>query len=73
MVIYDASLASHDAASMFFEMANTNHVEYKCKSGSMLKLRQDRAVQNCTGGIIWETAFLLGTFMEVIYSGRLEL
>lgn len=31
----------------------------------MIDIRQDRDVQKHTGGIVWETAFLLATFLEV--------
>jgi hypothetical protein len=31
----------------------------------MVDIRQDREVQKHTGGIVWETAFLLATFLEV--------
>lgn len=34
----------------------------------MVDIRQDGKVQKHTGGIVWETAFLLATFLEVITS-----
>ena len=33
----------------------------------MLKIHQERDIKNCTGGIVWETAFLLGTFLEQVF------
>jgi hypothetical protein len=66
MVLYEPICGAADAASVFFEMANANSIEYRCSEGSLLKINQDRNIKNCTGGIIWETAFLLGTFLEVV-------
>ena len=68
MVLYEPVSGSADAASVFFEMANSNSIEYRCSGGSLLKIKQDRNIKNCTGGIVWETAFLLGTFLEVLSS-----
>ncbi len=66
MVLYEPMIASAgDAATTFFEMANSNTIEYRCSGGSLLSIKQDRNIKNCTGGIVWETAFLLGTFLEV--------
>jgi hypothetical protein len=66
MVLYEPIIASAgDAATTFFEMANSNTIEYRCSGGSLLTIKQDRNIKNCTGGIVWETAFLLGTFLEV--------
>jgi hypothetical protein len=66
MVLYEPMIAAAgDAATTFFEMANSNTIEYRCSGGSLLTIKQDRHIKNCTGGIVWETAFLLGTFLEV--------
>lgn len=44
---------------------NADRVQYKCKGGALVDVKQDRTVKDCTGGIVWETAFLLATFLEV--------
>ena len=53
-----------DAASVFFDLANASAVKYKCRSGTKLVIDQDSNISNCTGGIVWETALLLATFLE---------
>ena len=39
-------------------------VKYKCQSGAKLDISQDGNIKDCTGGIVWETALLLATFLE---------
>jgi predicted nicotinamide N-methyase len=53
-----------DAATVFFELANAKTVKYKCKSGARLVIDQDSNIKDCTGGIVWETALLLATYLE---------
>ena len=61
---YRPPAATDDAASVFFDLANASAVKYKCRSGTKLVIDQDSNISNCTGGIVWETALLLATFLE---------
>ena len=66
MVIFSPkAVANGEAANVFFEMANSERVQYKCKNGAIVDVKQARNIQNSTGGIVWETAFMLATFLEV--------
>lgn len=71
-IIYqDAKGRANEAASdFFFELANAEEVAYRSsnlklpKSLSHILVRQNPTVESCTGGIVWETSFLLATFLE---------
>lgn len=58
-----------DAGEFFFDLANERSVQYRSKSESkhhksLISIKQDPDVEDCTGGIVWETAYLLATFLE---------
>lgn len=53
-----------DLQTRLFELANAPAVTYRCQGGQRITVRQDREAQVHTGGIVWETAFLLALFLE---------
>ncbi len=63
-----------DAASIFFELANTPLVGYRVvqdgnaqtclNTEKMLVIRQDNDCSIHTGGIVWETSYLLAEFLS---------
>ena len=53
-----------DLQTRLFELANAPAVTYRCRGGQRVTIRQDREAKVHTGGIVWETAFLLGLFLE---------
>ena len=53
-----------DLQTRLFELANAPAVTYRCRGGQHVTIRQDREAKVHTGGIVWETAFLLGLFLE---------
>jgi 2-polyprenyl-3-methyl-5-hydroxy-6-metoxy-1,4-benzoquinol methylase len=63
-MLYAPPELGDDAASVFFELANARAIKYKCQSGVKLKIEQDSNIKDCTGGIVWETALLLATYLE---------
>jgi predicted nicotinamide N-methyase len=63
-VFQDVSRGGHDAAEVFFNLANENRVAYRTATGQLVTVRQDADIRNSTGGIVWETAYLLATFLE---------
>ena len=62
----DAAATSEDGAGgYFFELANRDEVVYRCSDGvTKLRVGQDRDIVGCTGGIVWETAFLLSNYLR---------
>ena len=62
----DAAATSEDGAGgYFFELANRDEVVYRCGDGvTKLHVGQDRDIVGCTGGIVWETAFLLANYLR---------
>lgn len=36
-----------DAASVFFEMANSDSIQYKCRNGRIVDVHQEREIKNC--------------------------
>lgn len=54
------------AAEFFFDLANERHVSYRCATNppKVVTVSQDKDIEECTGGIVWETSFLLATFLE---------
>lgn len=64
VVFQEALRDADDATSKFFELANTDIIRYETKSGAVVTIRQDRNNSTHTGGIIWETAFLLALYLE---------
>ena len=53
-----------DLQTRLFELANAPAVTYRCRGGQCITVRQDREAKVHTGGIVWETAFLLALFLE---------
>ena len=53
-----------DLQTRLFELANAPAVAYRCQGGQRITVRQDRTAKVHTGGIVWETAFLLALFLE---------
>eukprot|EP01043_Picozoa_sp_COSAG02_P104459 COSAG02_NODE_40455_length_405_cov_1.009804_1_plen_134_part_11 len=53
-----------DLQTRLFELANAPAVTYRCQGGQHITVRQDRTAKVHTGGIVWETAFLLALFLE---------
>lgn len=53
-----------DATERFFELANSDLFRYATTSGAEVEILQDRKTQAHTGGIVWETAFMLATYLE---------
>lgn len=72
MVFQDALQRGEDSTSQFFELANSDVVRYKTKDGAVIDIVQDRNAQTHTGGIVWETAFLLASYLEHVCSHLLE-
>ena len=65
---------SMDPASVFFELANSSYVAYRVpkthlnddvlsSNEKMVVIRQDNDCSIHTGGIVWETAYLLAEFL----------
>ncbi len=65
MIFNPHALTNGEAANVFFEMANSDRVQYKCRQGAIVDVKQARNIKNSTGGIVWETAFMLAAFLEV--------
>jgi predicted nicotinamide N-methyase len=63
-VFQEVNRGSRDAAEVFFNLANDQRVAYRTASGHLVTVRQDPDVEDSTGGIVWETAYLLATFLE---------
>lgn len=51
---------------LFGDLANERVVQYQTAApgGPVVKLRQNPEIENSTGGIVWETSYLLSTFLE---------
>jgi hypothetical protein len=47
-----------------FELANAPVVSYRTRGGGSVTIRQDRDARVHTGGIVWETSYLLATALE---------
>lgn len=60
----DADSDDDDLQTRLFELANAPAVTYRCQGGQHITVRQDRTAKVHTGGIVWETAFLLALFLE---------
>lgn len=59
-------------SEFFFDLANEVTIGYRCatKSHPIIRIHQDQNIKDCTGGIIWETAFLLASYLEPILLGN---
>lgn len=66
---------SLETAEKFFELANSPVVTYQIdsKPKSIIKIRQNSNCQTHTGGIVWETAYLLTEFLLLKYKGKHSL
>lgn len=49
--------------ALFFEIANAPTVGYRCSNGTVISILQDPLVEDCTGGVVWETAFALSQYL----------
>ena len=56
------------AAESMFEIANASHVGYRITKDVIVSVRQDLECQEHTGGIVWETSYLLANYLLVHYS-----
>jgi hypothetical protein len=56
-----------DAASIFFELANSPLIGYQIDSHQTIVIRQDGNCAIHTGGIVWETSYLLAQFLTEKY------
>lgn len=52
-----------DAASIFFELANSPLIGYQIDTNQTIVIRQDNNCAIHTGGIVWETSYLLAEFL----------
>lgn len=57
-----------DPASVFFELANSPLVGYRVDD-KMLVVRQDSDCEIHTGGIVWETSYLLAEYLSAKFGG----
>jgi len=51
------------ASDAFFELANSPLVGYRVSSEKRIVVRQNSSIQRHTGGIVWETSYLLASYM----------
>eukprot|EP00976_Prorocentrum_cordatum_P108225 1194802-Prorocentrum_minimum.AAC.3 len=55
---------AEDKDSGFFEVANNKIIQYTAPGETNLEIEQDTALHDSCGGIIWETSFILATYLE---------
>eukprot|EP00956_Cyclotella_meneghiniana_P045569 scaffold374698_cov116-Cyclotella_meneghiniana.AAC.1 len=55
--------AETDAASIFFDLANSPLIGYQINANQTIVIRQDNNCAIHTGGIVWETSYLLAEFL----------
>ena len=60
----DSEAAADVLSNRLFELANVGDLGFRCRGGAKVSVRQDHDAQVHTGGIVWETAFLLATYLE---------
>ena len=55
-----------EAAEFFFDLANESRVVYRCATSppKTITVQQNKDIEDSTGGIVWETSFLLATYLE---------
>eukprot|EP00934_Nitzschia_sp_Nitz4_P004781 Nitzschia sp. Nitz4//scaffold83_size84149//68078//68956//NITZ4_005185-RA/size84149-processed-gene-0.67-mRNA-1//-1//CDS//3329558980//4771//frame0 len=59
-----------DVANVFFELANAPEIRYRIPPSSYISIRQDpKACGEHTGGIVWETSFLLLNYLRTLHDG----
>mmetsp|Transcript_13249 Transcript_13249/g.28756 ORF Transcript_13249/g.28756 Transcript_13249/m.28756 type:complete len:345 (+) Transcript_13249:1679-2713(+) len=51
------------ASDAFFELANSPLVGYRISPEKRIVVRQNSSIQRHTGGIVWETSYLLASYM----------
>ncbi|KAL7508392.1 hypothetical protein ACHAXN_005465 [Cyclotella atomus] len=61
------STDTNDAASIFFELANSPLIGYQINNHQTIVIRQDGNCAIHTGGIVWETSYLLAQFLTEKY------
>lgn len=69
----DSSSSEADAASVFFELANSPLIGYRVSNDKMIVIRQDNNCAIHTGGIVWETSYLLAEFLHEKYGNERSL
>ena len=73
-MIYQELARRDDSAAeeVFFELANEHVVSYRVNNAaaSVVTVTQDADIQDSTGGIVWETAYLLATYLEAMAGAR---
>jgi len=70
-ILFDPHVLSEDidGAELFFDLANADAIRYHCSAGTEVLIHQDRAIAaegpsgHQTGGIVWETSFLLAMYL----------
>eukprot|EP00668_Euglena_longa_P016569 GGOE01020843.1.p2 GENE.GGOE01020843.1~~GGOE01020843.1.p2 ORF type:complete len:284 (-),score=72.25 GGOE01020843.1:73-924(-) len=53
-----------DAVTFFSDIANEKDVQYQCSDEVIIAITQDPHIQNSSGGIVWETAYLMAMYFE---------
>lgn len=59
----DVAADSDVVCERLFDMANAPAVRYRC-GNAVVRIQQNNQIEDCTGGIVWETAFVLASFLE---------
>ena len=54
-------------ANAFFDLANTERISYKITPNSQIVIQQDVNATTHTGGIVWETSYLLLNYLTKSY------
>ena len=76
----DETIPTDDTASLFFELANSPLIGYQLSNQNnsnrndddeppTIVIRQDNQCQVHTGGIVWETSYLLAQFLQEKFYG----
>eukprot|EP00697_Spironema_sp_BW2_P008308 gnl/Spiro4/22876_TR11287_c3_g4_i1.p1 gnl/Spiro4/22876_TR11287_c3_g4~~gnl/Spiro4/22876_TR11287_c3_g4_i1.p1 ORF type:complete len:277 (+),score=24.79 gnl/Spiro4/22876_TR11287_c3_g4_i1:57-833(+) len=64
MFFPSSSADVNDWDTAFFDLANVPSVSFRSKSGQTLEISQDSKHAESSGGVIWETSFLLASLFE---------
>lgn len=66
---------SLETSEKFFELANSRVVSYQIdsKPNSIIKIHQNSSCKSHTGGIVWETAYLLAEFLLLFFKEKHSL
>lgn len=57
-------------ANTFFDLANTERISYKITPNSQIVIQQDVNATTHTGGIVWETSYLLLNYLRETHRSR---